>query len=114
MQALVVAARLPGGRVAARLEVDLPVLAPGQLADEEVELAAEAAAGARDDGVALERPRVGRARIRERQRLVRRRLAPDVQERRRVGALDRPRDVEVLAAGLGPHDRDRRVLRVRL
>lgn len=106
MQALVITARLAGRRLAPGLEVDLPVL-PGELADEEVELAAVAAARAGDDGVALERPGVGGARGRERQRLVGRGVVADVQERRRVGALDRRPDVEELAAGLGAHHRDR-------
>ena len=102
MQALVVTAGLTSRCVAAGLEVDLPVLA-GELANQKVELATVAAARARDNRVPLESPRVCGADLRERQRLVRRRVAADVQLRRRVGAPDRPRNVEVLAAGLGSH-----------
>lgn len=79
MQALIVAARAPGRRLAARLQVDLPILAGArELTHKKVELPAVAAARARDDGVALERPRGCRARVRERQRLVRRRVGPNV------------------------------------
>jgi hypothetical protein len=109
MQALVVAARLARGDLAAGLEVDLPVIAAANLADEEVELPAPSAARARDDGVALERPAGGGRRgLRERQRLVRRAVRADGQVRAAVRALDgAARDVEVLAACLGAHDRDR-------
>jgi len=109
MQALIITARLARRDIAAGLEVDLPVVAAGDLADEEVELTAPGAAGARDDGVALKRPAgSGRRGFREGQRLVRRAVRADGQVRAAVRALDGAApDVEVLAACLRAHDGDR-------
>ena len=133
MQRLVVAARLAARRRASSLEVHLPKV-PVEFTDEEVEFctyalylatlqselripsekltASPAAALPRDDGVALERPNVRRARPAnsrggKRQRLVAGCVIADAQVPARVGALDGAGDSEVLAAGLGAHDWDR-------
>lgn len=112
MQTLVITARPPLRRLAPRLQIHLPILPPTtHLAHQKVQLAAVLAARTRDDGIALERPRVRAPGIRKREGLVRGcrviAAADDVQERRRVGALDRGADGEELAAGLGAHHGDR-------
>ncbi|KAI0837235.1 hypothetical protein F5Y06DRAFT_271116 [Hypoxylon sp. FL0890] len=109
MQALIITASLARRSFAPGLEINLPVIA-AQPTHQEIELPAPGAALPRDNSVTLERPGVGGRHVRERQRLVRRRVVADVQVLGRVGALQPPADVEVLARGLGAHDGDLRIL----
>lgn len=117
MQALVITTRLPSRHITARLQINLPQITTTttttKFTHEEVQLPSPSAARACDDSISLERPARGGApgpgaAGRQRQRLVRGAVRPDRQVRATIGALDRPaRDVEVLAARLGAHDRDR-------
>lgn len=101
MERLVVAARLAAGGARPGLEIHLPVLSI-QLTGQEVELSSVAARLRGDDGIALQPPARRGRRLVERERLVRRAVAPDVDVQAAVGGLYRPGDVEVLARRRGP------------